>query len=165
MVTSYGLLKGVSTQSTQPAPNNFVPIDPQSLYFETIFKDPSLGSFVTIQPSDCIHVVTTGNDPNDNYVFKTEDRGVQVDDVRAWTSLDGDAVYGRAPAGSRVVVTTGTSSSSTNLSSYLTPGSSLTYAEVNADLDGNFAATAFRTSTDATYKKVDLQQGSRASCA
>ncbi|MCL5265534.1 MAG: hypothetical protein M1343_10175 [Chloroflexi bacterium] len=58
-----------------------------------------------------------------------------------------------------MIVTAG-ASGSVSLSQYLTPGSSVTYAELTAGPDGSFSTSTFRTSTDPTYKKIGLQQGS-----
>jgi hypothetical protein len=64
--------------------------------------------------------------------------------------------------GARVIVTSVTDSGSLRLrDGYLTPGSNLTYAELTADANGDFVASTFRTSTNATYKPADLGQGGK----
>ncbi|HEV8636459.1 MAG TPA: hypothetical protein VG370_19725 [Chloroflexota bacterium] len=146
--------KGVSTQSLQAAPNNYVKVDRTQLYFETVFVDPNTRSPVWIMPGDQVHVVTSGQDTDGQP--RIDDRWIVVDDVRAWTSYERDVVEGTAPAGSSIVVT---KTSSLSLSSYLTPGSSVTYAETTAGPDGRFQVAAFRTSTNATPAKADLDKG------
>ncbi|MBI2952697.1 MAG: hypothetical protein HYY30_00150 [Chloroflexi bacterium] len=160
--SSSGSVIGVACQTKQAEPNNYVEIDRTQLYYETIFIEPTstsctTGTPVTIMPGDRVHVVTSGLDPSTG-IYLTEDKRIIVDDVRAWTSYERGSVTGTGPAGLPVVVTI--SSSSLALNQYLTPGTSMTYAELTADGGGNFSATAFRTSANPAYKTVTLQPGS-----
>lgn len=151
---STGTVKGIPTQGTSPTS---IDIDPTQLYFETIFVSATTGSPVKILPGDRVRVVTSGDDPATPGLDPVEDKRVTVDDIRAWTSYGNESINGIAPANSSVVVTHHTSFPS--LSLYLTPGASMTYAEVTAASDGSFSVSSFRTSADATHKEVGLKQG------
>lgn len=148
-----GNTKGVPVQGTTPG--NIV-IDRTQLYYETLFTDPTSHAQVNILPGDRVHVVTTGIDPVAG-LPATDDRRIVVDDVRAWTSYEQDSVVGTAPPNSEIIVTN--NSSFPTLSNYLTPGSSVTYAELTATPDGTFIAPLFRTTSDPTYKKIGIKQG------
>jgi hypothetical protein len=151
---SAGNVKGVPYQS-KLQPVKSVQIDPIQLYYETVFYDPAVSQPVTIMPGDRVHVVTSGTDPVTGQ-SAVDDKRIVVDDVRAWTSYEQDKVSGTAPANAKIVVT----ASGLGLGSYLTPGASVTYADATASADGSFVAPTFRTTTDATYKKIGLSQGS-----
>jgi hypothetical protein len=149
---------GVPSQNSLTPPNNYVAIDRTQLYYETIFVDPNNPSHppVMILPGELVHVITSGTDPSTNQQI-TEDKLITVDDVQAWTSDQNDIVSGHTSLASAPVVIT---SGGLNISNYLTPGSSVTYSEQTADGNGNFSASSFRTSSNATYSRVDLTQGS-----
>ncbi|MBI2908518.1 MAG: hypothetical protein HYX92_12810 [Chloroflexi bacterium] len=156
---SSGNVKGMAKQAFNAAPDNFVKIDRVQLYYETVFVDPNLSGHppVNIMPGDRIHVVTSGDDPATPGIDSPEDKRIVVDDIRAWTSYERDSVSGAAPANSSLIVTV---ASSLLLSQYLTPGTSMTYAETTSGSDGSFSVSDFRTSTNATPKRSDLKQGS-----
>lgn len=155
---SGGTVKGVSAQSLLAPPNNYVKVDHNQLYYETIFKDPNdpLHPVVNILPGDRVHVVTTGVDPSTG-LNATEDKRIVVDDVRAWTSYDNDSVSGLAPAGAQMTVSL---DNFLWIADYVTPGNLLTYADTTADSSGRFSVGQFRTSADPTPRKVDLLPGS-----
>jgi hypothetical protein len=150
-----GNVKAVPSQTFEPSPNNLVKVDRTQLYFETVFVDASTRAAVPILPGDRVRVVTRGVDPTTG-ASATDDRRIVADDVRAWTSYERDTVEGTAPAGSTVIVTR---ASSLGLSGYITPGASVTYQQTTADADGRFQVAEFRTTTDATAKKLDLDKG------
>ena len=152
---SAGNVKAVPSQRFKTAPNNYVKIDRTQLYFETVFVDASSRAPVPVLPGDRVRVVTSGVDPATG-ASAADDRRIVADDVRAWTSYDRDVVEGTAPAGSTVVVTRSTTLA---LSAYVTPGASTTYQKTTAGADGRFQVGTFRTTTDPTSRKLDLDQG------
>jgi hypothetical protein len=152
-----GVPQGLPANQACTLAPNCVNVDRGQLYFETVFVDPTTHQPVPIRPGDYVHVITSGVDPaQPDLGNQVNPKYVQVDDVHAWTSYEQDSVSGTAPPGATVIVTVG----SLSLSSYLTPGNGMTYAEVTADSSGSFSAPTFRTTTATTYKKVGLQQGS-----
>lgn len=155
---SDGTVKGVAGQLRRAPGSDFVRVDRTQLYWETVFVDPAASALtlVNIMPGDRVRVVTTGVDPSSG-ASATDDRRVVVHDLRAWTHFHDDRVFGTAPAGASIVVT---STTTLNIGGYLTPGTGLTYAETTAGADGSFAVDQFRTSSSATAKKVGLGQGS-----
>ena len=96
-----------------------------------------------ILPGDKVHVVTTGDNPATPGVDPPEDKRITVDDLLACTSFEEDNVSGTAPPNSSIVVTA--LSLFPTLSSYLTPGSVMTYAETTSGPDGKFNVDTFRT--------------------
>jgi hypothetical protein len=150
-----GNVKAVAFQTTSATTDNFVKVDRAQLYFETVFVNAATHAAVAILPGDRVRIVTRGVDPATG-ASATDDRRVIADDVRAWTSYERDVVEGTAPAGSTVIVTRSTTLA---LSGYITPGSSVTYQQTTAGADGRFQVAAFRTTADATAKKLDLDQG------
>jgi len=140
-------------------PSGAIKIDPNQLYFETVFRACDSNEPVMIRPGHRVHVITSGDDPSTPGTDPDEDKRITVDDIESWTSYERDTVSGTVPAGARVVVTV---SNTLSLGTgYITPGTSMTFAEVTGGSDGSFTASTFRTSSDATYKTVDLRQGSR----
>lgn len=148
------------TQEEIDAVKDTIKIDPNQLYFETVFKACDSDDIVMIRPGHRVRVMTIGENyatPGDD---PDEDKYVTVDNVEAWTSYEHDKVSGKVPANANVLVTVTTST--LNLGSgYITPGSSVTYRELTADVSGNFTAPDFRTTTDPTLKTVNMDQGSR----
>ncbi len=136
-------------------PLDAIKVDPGQLYFETVFRACTTDDPVMIRPGHRVHVMTIDGRPD----TPDEDKRITVDAIDAWTSYDHDSVTATVPANSDVVVTI--TNSTLNLGSgYITPGSSMTYAEVR-DEDGIFTVSAFRTSNDPTPRTVDLTQGYR----
>lgn len=153
---STGAVKGRPSQLFRAAPNNYVNVDRTQLYFETIFVDPNNVAHpqVMIRPGDRVRVVTSGQDIDGTP--RSVQQLIPVDDLRAWTSYERDTVEGTAPPGSSIVVT---KANNLLISDYVTPGSGLTYRDTTADGGGRFQVAAFRTTTDATPKQVDLDRG------
>ena len=121
-----------------------------------------------IRPGYLAHVMTIGDNPATPFDDQDENKRIAVDRVEAWTSYEHDTVTGIvtpnatlvpdwASAVTGVVVTVAGSLSLG--SGYITPGSSVTYAERTLGAGGTFSAATFRTSADATYKTVAMAQG------
>lgn len=146
-----GTTLGVPSQGTAPGS---IKIDKSQLYYETVFRNPVTNDPVNIVPGNRVHVVTTGVDPVTG-LPSTDDRRILVDDVRAWSSYEQDSVGGIAPANASLIVTV--ASLTLSIGDYIAPA---TYAELTAGSDGSITAAAFRTSTNSTYKTVDIRQGS-----
>lgn len=156
--TSSGELRGVAVQTLGTAPNNRIKVD-RSLYFETIFVDPTdRTKSVMIRPGDRVRVRTSGQDPTNPTRYGEEDKRIIVDDVRAWTSYERDTVAGtaNAPAGTRIIATQ--SFGTLNLTNY---PDSTSYANLTVGPDGSFSTSHFCSSPDpTTCRRVDLKQGS-----
>ncbi|HEX9109549.1 MAG TPA: hypothetical protein VF832_20045, partial [Longimicrobiales bacterium] len=164
LLDNAGHLVGVPAVPTQPlsactAAEHCVKVD-RSLYFETMFVAPdNPGQYVAIRASDEISVTTSGDDPATPGLDPPQNKLVPIVDLSACSSPMQDSVQGDTLFGGQVVVTFGSALAVPG--NYLTPGNGMTYAEVTADPEGHFSAATFRTSSDPTYKKVDINQGKR----
>jgi hypothetical protein len=160
-------LKGIPSGAVKPLNTcqtaaNCVNVDPKTLYFETTFVDPlNPGRYVSMRPGDRVRVITTGDDPGTPGPDQPEDKVVTIVGIEACGSQEQDRVTGTTQPGARVIITSDPSGALTAPGGYLTPGSGMTFAEVIAGADGRFETTTFRTSESATYKRIDLVQGSK----
>ncbi len=161
--TADGTVIGVPSGSCGVLPN-CVYVNPDPLYFETTFVDPiDRTKYVPMRPGDYVHVITSGDNPGTPaYPDPSEDKRVQIVSLSACGLPEADRVEGTTVPNADVIVTLTSPTASLYLAtSYLTPGSNMTYAEVKSDASGRFTAATFRTTADATYKVKDIVQGNK----
>lgn len=152
---------GVAVQTTQPQPNNVVPIDSATLYYDTVFVDPNNPSHpvVMIAPGDQVHVVLSGVDPSPSCGGQqtTDDRRITVDNIQAYTSYMRNTVWGTTSPNSTIYVTVATDY--LDLDHYLAPANNVTYAQTTSDASGNFSVSKFLVGSSTTPQVITLGPG------